>query len=233
MEIAKRSSQNDQCRTAHKKETFFALLHTTYALLEITNYCLSELNSSYVLSGKFQTDSLEARFGHYCQLCGGKYDISLRQLYECEKKMRLLSVLKLKVKQIDISLTDFSLDWTDLEECDVASYYPVNIEVCDVQAAQEHLPVLTYIAGYCCYSINKKLQCVECKHRITSTIGNVDDIQCSLIKGLSRGGLLYPSSDMVNLVLVSCLVIVLVERTDFFFSIFTTQACLRFHFGCL
>ena len=76
-----------------------------------------------------------------------------------------------------------------------------------MKAAQEHLPVLTYIAGYCSDSINKKLQCVECKHRITFTIGNVDDIHSSLIKGLSRGGFLYPPSDMVNLVLVSYLVI--------------------------
>ena len=50
------------------KETYSALHHTTNALLEITEYCLSELSANYVLLGKFQTDSLEARFGQYREL---------------------------------------------------------------------------------------------------------------------------------------------------------------------
>ena len=44
------------------KETFTALSHTTYALLEITDYCIQELHAKYMLIGKFQTDYLEARF---------------------------------------------------------------------------------------------------------------------------------------------------------------------------
>ena len=50
------------------KETFSALSHTTHALLEIAEYCITELGAKYVLLGKFQTDSLEARFGQYRQL---------------------------------------------------------------------------------------------------------------------------------------------------------------------
>ena len=68
------------------KETFTALHHTTTALLEISEYCLEELNANYVLLGKFQTDCLEARFDQYRQLAGGQHNISLRQIYECEKK---------------------------------------------------------------------------------------------------------------------------------------------------
>ena len=68
------------------KEIFTALLHTTAALLEITDYCLEELNANYVLLGKFQTDCSEARFGQYRQLAGGQHNVSLRQIYECKKK---------------------------------------------------------------------------------------------------------------------------------------------------
>lgn len=45
------------------RETHSALSHTTRALHELAVYCLEELGFSYVLLGKFQTDSLEDRFG--------------------------------------------------------------------------------------------------------------------------------------------------------------------------
>lgn len=52
----------------------------------------------FILAGKFQTDSLEARFGKYRQLAGGQYDISITQLYETEMKLRLQSTLPLILK---------------------------------------------------------------------------------------------------------------------------------------
>ena len=67
-----------------------ALHHTTTALLEISEYCLEELNANYVLLGKFQTDCMEARFGQYMQLVGGQSNVSLRQIYECEKNFGCL-----------------------------------------------------------------------------------------------------------------------------------------------
>ena len=90
------------------KETFTALWNTCYGLLEVADYCLSELGLNYVLLGNFQTDCLEARFGQYRQLAGGKYNISLRQIYGSEKKLRLLSTLKLK--DAEITLANFDLD---------------------------------------------------------------------------------------------------------------------------
>ena len=86
-----RSSNTDGGKLT--KETFAALGHTTHALLEITEYCIKELNAKYVLLRKFQTDCLESRFGQYRQLARGNYEVSLRQIYECEKKIRLMSVL--------------------------------------------------------------------------------------------------------------------------------------------
>ena len=79
-------ARSDNTRKLTKK-TYLALHHITNALLEITEYCLSELSANYVLLGKFQTESLEARFGQYRQLAGGQYDDSLRQIFECEKNL--------------------------------------------------------------------------------------------------------------------------------------------------
>ena len=68
------------------------------------------------------------------------------------------------------------------------------------------ISVITSIAGYCCYSVNKKLKCEKCKTKMTCNDGNSNSFNNSLIKGISRGGLRYSSSDMVRFVLVSYLV---------------------------
>ena len=197
-------------------ETFYALHHTTNALLEIADYCISELGANYVLLGKFQTDCLEARFGQYRQLSGGKYDVSLRQICECEKKIRLLSVLKLKLSGIDVTISDFTIDWNQLDDLDSQSEMNISVSNEDVQAALDYLPVITYVAGYCSYSINKKMKCEECKDRMVSASTDESKFENSLIKGISRGSLLYPSSDMVHIVLISYIVIEKITKCEQF-----------------
>ncbi|KAH9383461.1 hypothetical protein HPB48_024970 [Haemaphysalis longicornis] len=51
-------------------ETHAALRLTCYPLVQLCRYCFEELNFNYVLLGKFQTDSLEERFGQYRRLSG-------------------------------------------------------------------------------------------------------------------------------------------------------------------
>ncbi len=85
--------------------------HTTYTFLKLTKYCIEELKMLYILPGKFQTDHLEEKFGQYCQLGGDHYNIPIRQVFECEKKLRMLSVLKLNLpfnkQSIKIDLKNF------------------------------------------------------------------------------------------------------------------------------
>lgn len=56
------------------RETLTAITHTTHVIIEITRYCTSELNMKNILTGKFQIDKLESRFGQYRQLAGGNYN---------------------------------------------------------------------------------------------------------------------------------------------------------------
>ena len=208
------------------KETFGALIHTTDALLEISEYCLQVLGAKYVLLGKFQTDSLESRFGQYRQLAGGKYDVSPRQVYECEKKLRLLSVLQLKLNNVDISLSDFSMDWNQYETTTSSNCFPIPVDIHqqDIEAFSNNIPVITYIGGYCCYSINKKLKCQECKELLVSNNGNENSFNHSLIKGLDRGKLLYPSDDIVRVALISNIVIHKLTSFDEFVKSFSQRA---------
>jgi hypothetical protein len=189
------------------KETFTALLHTSRGLLDIVNYCTRDLGARYVLLGKFQTDSLEARFGQYRQLAGGQYDVSLRQIFECEKKIRMLSVLKLKLNGRDLELRDFSFDWDAMESTEACEIVFDSITEEEFCSLNDVLPVITYLAGYCSFKVVKKLKCDDCKSALTCPAGNVCDIENSYISGITRGRLLYPSIDVIRIVSISYLLL--------------------------
>ena len=89
-----------------------------------------------------------------------------------------------------------------------SNFLPIPIAIAeeDISSASDTIPVIAYIGGYC-DSINKKLKCEECKLRIVSS--DVDDtsFNYSLIKGISRGKLLYPNADILHIGLISYIVI--------------------------
>ena len=79
---------------------------------------------------------------------------------------------------------------------------PISTADEDLHEARDYLPVITYVAGYCSYSINKKVMCDECRERIVSTVGDESKVENSLIKDISRGSLFYPSSDIPRIALI-------------------------------
>ncbi|XP_023231795.1 uncharacterized protein LOC111631721 [Centruroides sculpturatus] len=196
------------------KETHLALTQTTEALIHLSKYCLSEMNCSYFLPGKFQTDLLEDRFGQYRQLSGGQYNISIRQVYEVEKKLRLQSVIRLNLKSDVFGAISFS------EIKDVFSEPPqilkdivvpplfneIYVTLAEIENYNEDLPILTYIAGYCCYSVLKKLKCEFCKDMLVLSEVLEDEELYSLITNVSRGKLLFPQSHVISVVVVTYLI---------------------------
>ncbi|GFX45968.1 hypothetical protein TNCV_2163431 [Trichonephila clavipes] len=62
---------------------------------ELIKYLLTEQNFKYVLTGKFQTYNLEARFGQYRQMSGANYHVTVQEILQAEKKLRIKSVLTL------------------------------------------------------------------------------------------------------------------------------------------
>ena len=47
---------------------------------------------SHELTGKFQTDNLESRFGSYRSLSGTNYHISVQEVKESNKKLKILKM---------------------------------------------------------------------------------------------------------------------------------------------
>ena len=77
------------------RDTSLDLLQTTNVLIQIIHFSFEKVKPNFVLLGKFQTDNLERRFGRYRQLSGCNYNISVLQVLENEKKIRIKSVLTL------------------------------------------------------------------------------------------------------------------------------------------
>ncbi|XP_035206112.1 uncharacterized protein LOC118181147 [Stegodyphus dumicola] len=140
------------------KETHDALRNTTYALIELGKYCIKELGMNYFLPGKIQTDLLEDRFGKYRQLSGSQYCISIRQVYESESKLRMQSLLPLKLNSStfgNIAIEINERNDREGENIDVSLVETFSLVVSENEMikAQPYVPILTYIAGYCLYSL--------------------------------------------------------------------------------
>ena len=86
------------------KETALALRQTGQAITGLSRYLFNKCGFRYVLLGIMQLDNIEGRFGHIRQLSGGNYYISMRQLYENDRKLRTISLLeysKISIAEID------------------------------------------------------------------------------------------------------------------------------------
>lgn len=144
-------------------ETHSALRLACYALVELCRYSLEELNFNYMLLGKFQTGSLEERFGQYRRLPGTKYDISIQQVFKSEKKLRIQDSLVFPGMEELQKPSAVPLDGARLTE-----EYSIKISDHDITNNGSILPVITYIAGFSAHAALRKLPCVHCAKNITS-----------------------------------------------------------------
>ncbi|CAL1270294.1 unnamed protein product [Larinioides sclopetarius] len=129
-------------------ETLFALQFTTKSLIEIVSHIFKEHCPEYIL-GKFQTDSLEARFGQYRQMSGGNYNVSCLQIFESEKKLKIVDWINFhseKKGEFHIkSLEIFEL--TSETSAEFEELYEVFDTDTDVEISSEEMPAFIYVSG--------------------------------------------------------------------------------------
>ncbi|KFM69725.1 hypothetical protein X975_22480, partial [Stegodyphus mimosarum] len=153
------------------KETLSTLILTTTCMIELCRYCIGELNMSYFLPGKIQTDELEHRFSLYLRMAGTHYHISLRQVFEVENKLCARSVLNLtmlsKSKGI-IVIGDFSNSFDLIDTSHeitvkyIHNFKHIDVTDADLESMVDKLPLVAYLAGYCCHSVMNRLKCDDC-----------------------------------------------------------------------
>ena len=75
-------------------ETFMACIQSMQVMIDLLHHLTNQHFYLYILSGKFSSDPIERRFGWYRQTNGGNFYTSINQLYQAEKKIRCISLLK-------------------------------------------------------------------------------------------------------------------------------------------
>jgi hypothetical protein len=143
------------------------------AIIQVCVYAFSTLSIEYILLGKLQTDNLEARFEEYRQLSGANYLVSVQQILEAEKKLKIYSVLCMcspscgAVLVSDLSAA-FSMSYSDIEDGTASastvfshSRFILNVET-EILVLDETVDVLVYIRGFVAFIMSKQLKCSTC-----------------------------------------------------------------------
>ena len=168
------------------RETCAAAYQTTSAMIDFIEYSLQVLEVPYVMPGKLQTDNLEHRFSNYRQMSGGNYNISVNQIFEAEKKIRVKSLLGLKSArygEIKFSLENIEqLNGDENEEVfnedETLSIFD-DIE-CNLTQDIDESSVL-FTAGYEAFKLSSSLDCDLCTLKVVGEENPDDEYFLSLI----------------------------------------------------
>ena len=186
-------------------ETFTACIQTMSAIRKLAAYLVKNYSFQYLLSGKLMSDPIEARFGWYCQVNGGNFFMSVRQLLLAEKKIKSLCLLQ---KHALFSATKLEAD--RLQEISASSENDSTLTSADeymwlveyllaVIALDEMPPsdvaVIYYVSGYIGRSVSRSTKCSDCTNLLITRndapelCENVPEEQKELFDMANRGGL--------------------------------------------
>ena len=180
-------------------ETFKALSHTINAMVYMIHDLLNNNILDNILLGKFQTDNLESRFVQYRQLSGCNYLVSVAEVMQSERKLRIKGLLKLHTKSggdinVKTFLAKFSEVKKDKQDLNFISNFP--FDDIDVTNSDE-LCALLMVTGYITKKAIARMECIPCKQKFGSTDLPIDlkvsNDSLTYFNTINRGGLTYPS----------------------------------------
>ena len=197
------------------RETFLALRHTCLALRDCARYLLNECGFNYVLFGYLQSDDLESRFGWLRQLSGANYFISMRQIVECDRKIRAVSLLKFdgfSLAEIDEAVQSSSQDERQSTDDERTADTVAELITLNSWPTASDANVIYYVSGAIARSVIRITKCNNCKDLLVSSDKTMEPLQLegtsnykasSFFDNINRGGLCRPS-DYCFLVAVQC-----------------------------
>ena len=206
-------SKDKVCLT---KETAMATKHTTLTLIAVAKFLLREKNFQYVLLGQIQSDPLEKRFSWYRQMSGGNYFVSVKQVLEAEKAIKMKSLLKFS--GLSFEEAAFVIGNSDLskeELLKVAEDILTCAELDTVFTGLEKMEdenILFYISGYFARSLSKSLSCEDCSSFVKQSrklpalafedIEPDDEEKRKFIQQIDRGGVSFPTEKFYGISLL-------------------------------
>ncbi|QQP39506.1 Putative LOC101234561, partial [Caligus rogercresseyi] len=194
------------------KETFLCAIQTSKAMPKLIVHLLEKEGMDYVLTGKICSDPIEKRFGDYRMLGGSNYYVSVRQILEAEKKIRLNSLIRLSSFTLKEAKNVLSASSEGEVENDTSALLAA-MEVFEgscIPSDEGDEGAVFYVAGYVAQKLVKSTKCQACQEivskgktvpRITFDVGvdqeskdlSIKSTKDDLISLVTRGGLTYPS----------------------------------------
>lgn len=148
--------------------------------------------------------------------------MSIRQVYECENKLRLQSTLPTVATSRSVNEEDEQ--WQDLDGNANSLRPKCNVVVTEetLTKMKDIIPVLVYVAGYAVYAALKKLKCQKCREALTLNKAisvSVADKHYDLIRAMDRGGLVHPTMFVVNAVAHNYAVVEQLSKQEVFLKL--------------
>ena len=187
--------------------TFFVTTLALESIVACCRYLITQHNFTFVLTGKLQSDPIEGRFGWYRRLNGANFFMSVKQLLEAEKKIRVLNQLsQVYIPHEDVLPQATMTDDDQRLRGDACAWLVDELSVvADIsldELAEGERIVLFFVADCLGRSICKQRQCSDCKtllisnHEIQPSLEShleLNDDMRRLFDMADRGGLAVPS----------------------------------------
>ena len=188
------------------KQTSFALVATLRAQARLMNDLLNE-EYAFVLTARLQSDPIERRFAQYRLMNGGRFLVSLNEVFHTEKILLCRSLIKEKInfwKEPDLA-SNSSLN-VDLLNCLLDKK---SVEFSEALLSPESEEIFFFIAGYIAKKIKEKSGCKLCNDQSSGSTVRKE----SYFDLLTRGGLTIPSAALAHYV-ANCFAILDLAETS-------------------
>ena len=169
---------------------------------------MNECGFKYVLLGHTPLDSIEGQFCRIGQLSRANYFISMRQLYESDRKLRTLSLLKysqISLKEIEDAAKAREERTAILEVIFRAESLYADMPF-NIMPTENDVSVTFCVTGYCCRSLAKSNRCDSCKDITIASVEylaseaepNVPVNAINFFNDINRCGLFKPTKKMFD-----------------------------------
>lgn len=188
-------------------DTFKAAISCTEGMISLLDDAFKTCNIQEFFPGYVQTNDLEKRFGVYRQSSGCNYGVTIKQIMETEKKLRIKTLIKQFPDEIratrytkkEYKIVDYTA-YLDLLDSD----YIAKFEDYDHGS-------FMYICGYVCHNAVNRLDCSLCKDLIVKYVGGSSSND--YFDYLQRGELIVPTDNCL-LILIHMSAILNAIRND-------------------
>ena len=177
-------------------------------ILKIFDLYVKNGSLSYVPTYKLSQDHLELFFGSIRSHLGHNDNPTVRQFRAAYKRLIIRAEIRenglgncVPLEEIPILTNNSPINELNISTPNICNFNDLNDIIFDEATIDLNClsniasHVVVYIAGFVAFSLNKKLSCFKCK---SCLFGQKSDFKNTLIDYKTRGGLSYPSEDLVK-----------------------------------